>query len=245
MNNIYFLCSLPRAGNTLLGSIINQSQYVKVTANTILTDVIYQLQLIKDYEIYKNFPDEKSFNNIIKNVFNNYYQNWKIDNIIDRGPWGTPGNLELLKLIIKKPKFVIIYRPVLECLASFIRIEKPINIETRCHQLMNNDGIIGKNLWSIKNIIKEKENHVIIHYKNFIKNPNKEIKKMFDYLEIIFTNFNLSNLQQFSANNVNYNDSIYKSQLHTIRTDKIELNKYKIEDYLPNNIIKQYSNLDI
>ena len=245
MNNIYFLCSLPRAGNTLLGSIVNQSRDVKVTANTILTDVIYQLQLIKDYEIYKNFPDKKSLDNIIKNIFNNYYENWKVDNIIERGPWGTPYNLECLKSIIKKPKFIILYRPVLECLASFIRIENPINLETKCYELMNNDGIIGKNLWSIKNIIKEKENHIIIHYKNFIKNTNKEIKKMFDYLEIPFTNFNLSNLKQFSANNVNYNDSIYKSQLHAIRTDKIELNKYKIEDYLPNSIIKQYSNLDI
>ena len=245
MNNIYFLTSLPRAGNTLLGSIVNQSQYVKLTANTILTDVIYQLQLIKDIQIYKNFPDEKSLNNIIKNVFNNYYQNWKVDNIIDRGPWGTPFNLECLKSIIKKPKFIILYRPVLECLASFIKIEKPINLETRCHQLMSDDGIIGKNLWSIKNIIKEKEDYLIINYKDFIKNQNKEIKKMFDYLEIPFTNFDLSNLKQFSANNVSYDDSIYKAQLHTIRTDKIKLNKYNIEDYLPSNIIKQYSNLDI
>ena len=68
---------------------------------------------------------------------------------------------------------------------------------------------------------------------------------MFDYLEIPFTNFDLSNLKQFSANNVSYDDSIYKAQLHTIRTDKIKLNKYNIEDYLPSNIIKQYSNLDI
>lgn len=245
MNNIYFLCSLPRAGNTLLGSIVNQSQHLKLTANTILTDVIYQLQLIKDYEIYKNFPDEKSFNNIIKNIFNNYYQNWKADNIIDRGPWGTPGNLKLLKLIIKKPTFIILYRPILECLASFIKIEKPVNLETRCHQLMRDDGIIGKNLWSIKNIIKEKEDHIIIHYKDFIKNPNKEIKKIFDYLEIPFTNFDLSNLKQFSINNVSYDDSVLGVKLHTIRTDKIKLNKYKIENYLPFNIIKQYSNLDI
>ena len=245
MKNIYFLCSLPRAGNTLLGSILNQSQHVKVTANTILTDIIYQLQLIKDIEIYKNFPDDKSLDNIIKNVFNNYYENWKVDNIIDRGAWGTPYNLECLKSIIKKPKFIILYRPVLECLASFIKIEKPINLETRCHQLMSDDGIIGKNLWSIKNIIKEKEDYLIINYKDFIKNQNKEIKKMFDYLEIPFTNFDLSNLKQFSANNVSYDDSIYKAQLHTIRTDKIKLNKYNIEDYLPANIIKQYSNLDI
>jgi len=245
MNNIYFLCGLPRAGNTLLGSIVNQSQHVKLTANTILTDVIYQLQLIKDYEIYKNFPDEKSFNNIIKNVFNNYYQNWKVDNIIDRGPWGTPGNLELLKLIIKKPKFVIIYRPVLECLASFIKIEKPINVETRCHQLMNNDGIIGKNLWSIKNIIKEKENYIIINYLDLINKPSNEINKIYKFLNINTFNHKFKNFDDFSTNNIKYNDSILNAPLHKIRTDKIQINKYKIKDYLPSNIIKQYSNLDI
>lgn len=245
MNKIYFLCSLPRAGNTLLGSVINQSKNVKVTANTILTDIIYQLQLLKEYEIYKNFPDEQSLNNIINNIFNNYYQNWKVENIIDRGPWGTPYNLKVLKTIIKKPKFIILYRPILECLASFVKIENPINLETRCHQLMSNEGIIGKNLWSIKNIIKEKEDYLIINYKDFVKNPNKQIKTIFDFLKITFKNFNLNNLKQFSANGVNYNDNIYENKLHTIRTDKIELKKFKIQDYLPTNIIKQYSKLDI
>ena len=133
MKEYYFLTGLPRSGNTLLGSIINQNTNISLTANTILTDVFYQLHLIKDYQIYKNFPDENSFNNIIKNVFNNYYKDWKAKFIIDRGLWGTPANLQLLKTIIKKPKFIILYRPVLECLASFIKIEKPTNIELRCH----------------------------------------------------------------------------------------------------------------
>jgi ABC-type cobalamin/Fe3+-siderophores transport system ATPase subunit len=77
-------------------------------------------------------------------------------------------------------------------------------------------------------------------YTNWIGNLTDE-----DYLKIPFKDFDLSSLKQFSANNINYNDSIYKAQLHTIRTDKIKLNKYNIEDYLPKNIIKQYSNLDI
>jgi hypothetical protein len=242
---IYFLCGLPRAGNTLLGSLLNQSKNVKVTANTILTDVIYQIELLKNYEIYNNFPDEESLNNILKNIFNNYYQDWNVDNIIDRGPWGTPINLKLLKKIIKKPKFIVLYRPVLECLASFIKIEKPTNVEKRCHQLMKDDGMIGKNLWSIKNIIKEKEDYILIHYKDFIKNPNENIKKMFNYLNIEFKNLKFNNFKKFSVNNISYNDSIYKVKLHDIRTDKIKLNKYKIEDYLPSNIINEYSNLDI
>jgi len=242
---IYFLCGLPRAGNTLLGSLLNQSKNVKVTANTILTDVIYQIELLKNYEIYNNFPDEESLNNISKNLFNNYYQDWNVDNIIDRGPWGTPINLKLLKKIIKKPKFIILYRPVLECLASFIKIEKPTDVEKRCHQLMKDDGMIGKNLWSIKNIIKEKEDYILIHYKDFLKNSNETIKKICNYLNINFKNIKFNNFKKFSVNNISYNDSIYKAKLHDIRTDRIKLNKYKIEDYLPSNIIKEYSNLDI
>jgi sulfotransferase len=245
MKAYYFLTGLPRSGNTLLGSILNQNHKINLTANTILTDVIYQLHLIKDYQIYKNFPDEKSLNNIIKNIFNNYYKNLKAKFIIDRGAWGTPKNLELLKSIIKQPKFIILYRPVLECLASFIKIEKPINIESRCHELMNDNGTIGKALWSIKNIIKEKEDYIIINYFELVNKPLNEINKIYSFLNLDKFNHRFNNIDDFSINNIKYDDSILNAPLHKIRTDKIEVNKYNIEDYLPSNIIKEYSNLDI
>ena len=245
MKKYYFLSGLPRAGNTLLGSIINQSQHVKLTANTILTDVLYQLHLLNDSEIFKNFPDVKSFNNITKNVFNNYYKDWKASYIIDRGLWGTPSNLLLLKLIIKNPKFIILYRPILECLASFIKIENPADIQTRCHELMEDNGMIGKSLWSIKNLIKKKENYIIINYIDLINKPLNQINKIYKFLNIDSFNHTFKNLNEFSTNNIKYDDSVLNAPLHKIRTDKIKLNKYSIKDYLPSNIIKQYSNLDI
>ena len=245
MKHIHFLTSMPRAGNTLLGSILNKNKNITVTPNSIISEMIFKLHELKECIIFRNFPDDKSLNNVIKNVFYNYYKDWKVDHVLDRSTWGTPFNLSYLKSIIKKPKFIILYRPVLECLASFIKIEKPINVEEKCRELMDMEGMIGKNLWSIKNVIKEKEDYIIIHYKNFIKNPNKEIKKIFNYLKIPFTDFDLNNLKQFSSNGTSYDDSIYNIPLHTIRTDKIQLNKYNIEDYLPSSIIKKYSNLDI
>lgn len=243
--NLFFLCGLPRSGNTLLGSIINQNPKLNVTANTILIDVVYSLYLLKENNIYKNFSDNKSLDNIIKNAFNNYYKNWKANFIIDRGPWGTPDNLNVLKAIVNKPKFIILYRPVLECLASFIKIESPKNIEERCRELMNEDGIIGKNLWSIKNILKNNENYIIVNYLDLINNPKKQINKMYKFLNVKFFNHVFKNIDQFSANNIKYDDSVLNKPLHTIRTDKIEFNKYKIKDYLPSYIIKKYSNLDI
>lgn len=240
-----FLSSLPRSGNTLLGAILNQNSKLNLTSNTILTDILYQLHLIKDYQIYKNFPDEQSLNNIIKNIFNNYYKDWKANFIIDRGVWGTPTNLTLLKSIIKKPKFIILYRPILECLASFIKIEKPIDIESRCNELMQDNGMIGKALWSIKNIIKQKENYITINYSDLINNPLNQINKIYSFLNIDNFEHRLKDFNDFSANGIKYDDNVLPSNLHTIRTNKIELNKYKIEDYLPTNIIQQYSNLDI
>jgi len=245
MKEYYFLTGLPRSGNTLFGSIINQNPLLNLTANTILTDVFHQLHLLKNYQIYKNFPDENSLNNIIKNVFNNYYKDWKCKFIIDRGLWGTPANLQYLKSIIKEPKFIILYRPVLECLASFIKIEKPINIEERCNQLMEVSGMIGKSLLSIKNIIKEKENYIIINYSDLINKPLDQINKIYKFLNINNFNHTFKNLNEFSTNNIKYDDSVINAPLHKIKTDKIKLNKYNIEDYLPANIIKRYSDLDI
>lgn len=246
MKEYYFLTSLPRSGNTLLGSIINQNLEISLTANSILTDVIYQLDLIKkNNSIYKNFPDENSFNNIFKNVFNNYYKDWKTKYIIDRAPWGTPGNLILLKSIINKPKFIILYRPVLECLASYIKIQKPNSVEQSCHQLMSDNGLIGKSLFSIKNIIKEKECYIIINYLDLVNKPLDQINKIYKFLNIDNFNHRFNKLDQFSANNIKYDDTILNIPLHKIRTKEIKLNKYKIKDHLPSNIIKQYSNLDI
>ena len=39
MKNYYFLCGLPRAGNTLFGSLMNQNKNVKVSAYSILPNM--------------------------------------------------------------------------------------------------------------------------------------------------------------------------------------------------------------
>jgi hypothetical protein len=249
MKEIYFLSGMPRAGNTLLSSLINQNKEITVTANSIVCEALYILSKLKENLIFKNFPDHQSLDNVFNNVFNNYYKDWISKYIIDRGPWGTPGNLELLKKIIKKPKFIILYRPILEILASFIKIEKPVNIEEQCNMYMDIDkgrnGIVDRYLWSIENILKNKEDHIVIHYKDLINDPIKEIKKIHEFLNIPFKKIQLENFNQFYANNLTYNDSVLKSELHKIRTDKVEQIQFNVEEILPKHIIKKYSGLDI
>jgi len=246
MKKIYFLSGMPRSGNTVVGFLINQDEEINVTGSSVVCSILYKLSLVKEELAFKNFPDHMSFNNIYSNVFNIYYKDWKSKHIIDRGPWGTPGNLNLLKKIIKKPKFIILYRPILEVISSFVKIEKPVDIEERCDVYMDSqNGIIHKYLWSIENILKNKEDHTIVHYKNLVQDPIKEIKKIYRFLNIPFKKIQLNNFEQFHANNLMYDDSVLQAELHKIRTDRVEQKKIKIEEILPMNVIKKYSNLDI
>ena len=70
---LYFCINLQRSGNTLLGSILNQNPNITFTANSPLTEIIYQLDLIKITDKTSlNFPDNISFDNLITKSFYTY-----------------------------------------------------------------------------------------------------------------------------------------------------------------------------
>ena len=241
MKKIYFLCGLPRAGNTLLGSIVNQNKNIKITANSIVPDILYHLCTLKNTDVFKNFPDHKSLNNVIEMVITNYYKDWKTNTIIDRGPWGTPDNLIIIKQLIKKPKFIILIRPVIECIASFAKLQikngnyTKHDIHPYVEHLMSEEGMIGKSLWSIKNIIKQKENYRLFYYDDLVNNTDVFLKTLSNFVGVKIIN---KKLQQFKVNEIRYNDHIIG--LHKIRVDSIKRQNYNIHDYLPEDIIEKY-----
>lgn len=110
---------------------------------------------------------------------------------------------------------------------------------------MDSNGIIGKNLWSIKNTIESKEDYIIVNYSDLVNNPKNQINKIYKFLNIDTFKHKFENFNQFTANEIQYNDDVLTAELHKIKTDKIEMDEIKIEDYLPSNIIKEYSDLDI
>ena len=97
MKKIYYLLGLPRAGNTLFGSLLNQNPRVRVTANSIVAETMWITQGLKNDTLYKSFPDERSLDNVIKNIIPNYYKDWDCDVVLDRSVWGLQDNLEMLK----------------------------------------------------------------------------------------------------------------------------------------------------
>ena len=80
----YFLSGIPRAGNTILSSILNQNNDIGVSANSIITEILYKLEEWKKSDVaFNNFPDEKSYECMMASVLPSYYSKWDCKYIIE------------------------------------------------------------------------------------------------------------------------------------------------------------------
>ena len=119
---LFFLVALPRSGNTLFASIINQNPEIAATPNSITLEIMKELFLLKETDVFQNYPDHKSLDNVLDIVYDTYYKDWPQRIIIDRGPVMTPGNLELVKKHYKRPfKCVVLLRDLMDVLASYMQ----------------------------------------------------------------------------------------------------------------------------
>ena len=262
MKKFFYLHGLPRAGNTLLGSIINQNPKVAVTANSIIADMLGELYTLQNSDIFKNFPDHKSFDSVTKSLFDNYYKDWSQDYIIDRGPWGLPINLKFLKETQEDIRIVVLVRNVEEILASFIKWSQReptsfVNqyeaktIEEKCDMLMKTDGQIVKELIGVKHLLdhQPRDMYHIVEYNDLCDNPKQTIEGIYDFLGIYRFNHRYNNLDQFQVNGMKYDDNIVGQNLHTIETNSINSNNYNefkenVNDILPKSIIEKYNILN-
>ena len=255
---IFFLLALPRSGNTLFGSIMNQNPDIAATANSITLEIMKDIYLLKNSDVFHNYPDHKSLDNVLSNVYTSYYKDWDCKYIIDRGPIMTPGNLMVMKQHLGQPvKCIIIWRDLMDVLASYIKWfeNEPTafpnrygkkNIEEKLWMLMNKDGGIAKELIAIQNALKPENKHMchFLKYNDLVSNPEIEINKIYDFLEIPKFNHNFNTLNQFQVNGMSYDDRIVGNKMHTIKTElKLEDNPYKA--MIPQSIINKYGHIKL
>ena len=252
---IFFLAGLPRSGNTLLASILNQNPDIACTPNSITLEIYKHFAILRDSEVFSNYPDERSLDDVIKEIFNLYYKNWNYKYIIDRNPAGTIGNLYLLRRYFKKEiKIIFLVRPLLEVLASWITFSekepthflnrKNMTRAEKCHYFMHPKGQIVKELLCMQNLLKPENKHMghFVDFKEIINKPQSTIKGIYKFLGIPPFKHRFINLDQLKVNGLGYNDTIMGKGMHTIKTKKLIKSKTDV-NILPPEIIKHYGKI--
>ena len=253
---LFFLVALPRSGNTLFASIMNQNPEIACTANSVTLEIMKNLFLVKRTDTFKNFPDYRSLDNVMDNVFTNYYQQWPQRIIIDRGPALTsanPGNFELMQKHFKPGfKCIVLLRDLMEVLASYMKwyTENPNSFvnkfgktdEEKLLGLMKEEGAIVKEIKSIQTAHNYPNICHFIRYNDMVANPKKIFQELYKFLDEPYYPHYFENLKQININDIKYDDTVVGKNMHTIRTIvKKEENNYIV----PKRIKEKYGHIKI
>jgi sulfotransferase len=259
----HYLSGLPRSGNTVVSSLLNQNPDIHSSALSPVCDylwVAHQSSLNNENAVRN--PDKSGTNFILSNLLNNYYTDIDKPIIFDREKaWGIPGNLSLIKTYFtKEPKIVYTVRPVVEILASFINIgtdwldRKMSNHnwmyktylspnDNRCDYIMRSYGEMDQAFLALNEITKEENKDVfhIVEYSDLISKPQETMDGIYKFIGVESFKHNFNKIIKLETDN----DVALgmPADLHKVRP-KLNKTSPKPEDILSDYVLSKYSNLE-
>ena len=252
---LLFLVAQPRSGNTLFASIMNQNPEIAATPNSITLDIMKDLFLLKKTDVFQNYPDHKSLDNVLDVVYDTYYKNWPQRIIIDRGPVMTPGNFQLMQKHYKRPfKCIVLLRDLMDVLASYMQwytenldaFPNRYNLNTdeeKLAMIMNKDGAVAKDLEAIKNSYNYKDMCHYVKYDDMVTNPEQEFRKIYKFLGEPYFSHRFNNLDQVSVNGLSYNDKIVGSNMHKLFDGPVRKVYNPYIEKIPERIRQKYGHI--
>ena len=252
---LFFLIAQPRSGNTLFASIMNQNKEIATTANSITLEIMKDLHLLKKTDVFENYPDHKSLDNVLDSVYDNYYKHWPQRIIIDRGPVMLKGNLELMQKHFKHSfKCIVLLRDLMDVLASYMQwyTENPdafpnrfgLNTdEEKLKMIMNKDGAVAKDLEAIKNSYNYKDMCHYVKYDDIVDNPEQEFRKIYQFLDEPYFNHRFNNLDPVNVNGLSYDDKIVGSNMHKLFDGPVRKVYNPYIEKIPERIKQKYGHI--
>ena len=252
---LFFLVAMPRSGNTLFASVMNQNSEIAATPNSITLEIMKDLFFLKETDVFQNYPDHRSLDNVLDSVYDNYYKDWPQRIIIDRGPVMTPDNFALIKKHFKRPfKCIVLLRDLMDVLASYMQwyTENPDafpnrfnfkNDEEKLGMIMNTKGAVAKDLDAIKNAYNYPDICHFVKYDDLVKQPEQEFKKIYQFIDEPYYNHRFDNLDQVKVNSLSYDDKIVGSNMHKLFDGPIRKVYNPYIEKIPERIRQKYEHI--
>ena len=233
MKKIFLLAGLPRSGSTLLGTLLNQNPNIYVPYASSFVELLW-----RNYSLWDDQPEENMGKKIqkikipfLKKLFQTYFSELTNKPIVidKRRSWQTIVNIKMFKEIFgKEPKIICTVRNVEEIIASYkslyIQNKKKWDTKFLTGNRFGMDFNSLKHTWNseFKNCL------LLIEYNDLVKNTQKTINQIYDFIGQPYYQHNLKNIVA---------DEIYK-EVEKLRDLKGMFN-------IPKTIQKSNTNVDI
>lgn len=254
----HFLAGLPRSGNTLLSSILNQNPEVYSSPLSPVVEYMWICHSSSEtHEPAKTNAYPERSKRVVSKMLDTYYSDVEKPIVFDRNKnWASPGNIEMLKNYLEyKPKIVFTTRPIIEILASMIAIFKDRLVDIMnssefitdpnltkndnlCDFLMSQYGQVGQLSVAFDSIDNLNDNTIhIVKYEDLLSTPQEAMNGIYDFLEIEKFKHNFTNIKNIDQDNEDA--AGHPKDLHKIRR-KLGRGEVRVEDYLTPRSIEKY-----
>ena len=260
----YFMAGLPRAGSTLLSTLLNQNpRFYSGPSSPVLGSMYNAHENFIGNELYTGYPKPDAVNKIIGSIIDNWFYDVDKPVVIDKNRAWCARVPFIEGYIKQEAKIIVPVRRIDEILASILTMIKrnpfqegqprinfvdeylvkaniPINDETRCQHLLNPDGIIWESLNATKLGVDEghSDKFHYVDYDDLVNDPQTELNKIYTFLgeeSFEHTFDNLSN-QHREDDLTTYG----LSDMHEVHS-KLEKNSSDPSEVLPASVIELYN----
>ena len=206
----YFMAGLPRAGSTLLSTLLNQNpRFHSGPSSPVLGAMFATHDNFIGNELYTGYPKPDSVNKIIGSIIENWYHDIDKQVIIDKNRAWCARVPFIEGYIQQEVKIIVPVRRVDEILASILTMIKrnpfqegqprinfvdeqlvkfniPINDETRCQYLLTaQGGIVYEALNATKLGVDDGHDDKFhyVDYNDLITDPQGQLNEIYEFLD--------------------------------------------------------------
>ena len=245
IKNFIGLSGLPRTGSTLLSSILSQNPEIHAEGNSAVCQLMWDMQC----SVYETANQQLIASDrldtgieLIKNIPTTYYKGITASTVIDKcRSWTLPANMAMLnKYFEHKPKVLVLERPLMEIIRSFVALRQANN-----YQGNPEEGLLDT--WSepimrsYEGVKLAKANNngefLFIQYDDLLNNTKSTINKIYGFCGLESFEHDFNNI----VNKHPENDEVYGMLgQHDIRPT---INKRDLDVKLSKEIIAKCKSL--
>ena len=184
---LHFLSGLPRSGSTVLAAILNQNPETHVSTTSGLTAALGSLvQAWSGGILNETDPNRNRLATTMAGTIDSFYETTDKPVVLDKSRgWPTPVIMQSMEKVLgRKPKIIATVRSVPDCMASFVRVAKPEDLD----EFMQTSPLVNhlkESYIELSNgLAAAPECFLIVEYDDLIDNPEQELQRVHEFLEL-------------------------------------------------------------
>jgi len=254
MKSYYFISGLPRSGSTLLSGILKQNpEFYADISSPVQGIVTNTINFMTGCENNLNLTEDRR-RNILLSIFDGYYKHLETPVIFDSCR-GWTKNTTLLQELFPTTKILCCVRDIPWIINSFELINKknPFytstlvkeeckdNVFSRSDAMMDKNGGVIAGPWIClqEGYAMNPEMIYFVEYDNLCKNPEKEMRTIYEFLERPYYSHDFENVEY---SNETFDRSCNLKDLHTVRR-RVEYKEQR--KVLPPEVWGKYASMNM